>query len=445
MTRFLLTVLTVIFSINSSVAAEFESPTMNVSASDFLAANLLKGKYHTTDENVTIDGYIDNYTVDSEFGQFAVAGNLALKKLIRELDAIAELKSRTTTGTSTAAVVGAVSDTGKSLVQIATDPTGTAKGVSGGVSRFFKRTSRSAKNLANKTSDSSSENDEISGDDETSEETEKESNAETDDPEVSQQIAEGFLGVGKAQRELAMELEVDPYTRNEVLQEELHRVASISGTVGKVTKLLMPMPTFLSAAKNVSNLVWNLSPMDLLIHNEEKLKALGYTKKEVNAFFSNQVYTPTQQTVLVATLEALDKVEGRELFLGVATSTESPTEAGSIIQSALFTQLYHENIMALTKLLRVPEGMLPLAVTENDTAILFAPLDYIMWTEEAAEAIARFDILIGDTVAVKEKQLWVQGRVSTIAASRLKEAGWVVSTGGFKKLETMIDNQETSG
>ena len=211
MTRFLLTVLTVIFSINSSVAAEFESPTMNVSASDFLAANLLKGKYHTTDENVTIDGYIDNYTVDSEFGQFAVAGDLALKKLIRELDAIAELKSRTTTGTSTTAVVGAVSDTGQSLVQIATDPTGTAKGVSGGVSRFFKRTSRSAKNLANKTSDSSSGDDEISGDDEvsgddaTSEEKEKESNAETDDPEVSQQIAESFLGVGKAQRELAME------------------------------------------------------------------------------------------------------------------------------------------------------------------------------------------------------------------------------------------------
>ena len=146
--RFLLIALTVILSVNSGTAAEFEPSTMEVPASDFLAADLLKGKHHTVNENVIVDGYINHYTVDSEFGQFAVDGDLELKKLVRELDAIAELKSRTTTDTSTDAVVGVVSDTGKSLAHIATDPTGTARGVSVGVSRFFKRSSRSAKSLA---------------------------------------------------------------------------------------------------------------------------------------------------------------------------------------------------------------------------------------------------------------------------------------------------------
>jgi len=438
MTRFLLTALTVILSVNSVTAAEFEPSTMAVPASDFLAADLLKGKHYTVNENVIVDGYINHYTVDSEFGQFAVDGDLELKKLVRELDAIAELKSRTTTDTSTDAVVGVVSDTGKSLAHIATDPAGTAKGVSVGVSRFFKRTSRSAKNLANQTSDS------LSWDDETNKETEEKSNAETDDLEVSRQIADSFLGVDKAQRELAMELGVDPYTRNEILQAELHRVASISGAAGKATRILLPIPTFVTVATNVSDLVWNLSPMDLLIQNEEKLKALGYTKKEAQSFFSNRLFTPTQQTALVTTLESLDKVKGRELYLSMATSAETRTEGKYIIQSALFTQLYHDNIGALTKLLRVPEGMLPVAVTENDTALLFAPSDYFIWTEEIAEATARFDRLINDLGFTKEKQLWTEGEVSTMALSQLKAAGWSVSPGAFKKLKTMIENQEPS-
>ena len=47
------------------------------------------------------------------------------------------------------------------------------------------------------------------------------------------------MGIGKAHRELAREMKVDPYSDNVILQAELNRVAQISGSVGKITNILI--------------------------------------------------------------------------------------------------------------------------------------------------------------------------------------------------------------
>jgi hypothetical protein len=355
-----------------------------------------------------------------------------LKKLLHELDAIAELRKRSATDAGTDAVAGVVTDTGDSLIRIAADPAGTAQGIGGGVSRFFKRTKRSAENLADTASDT------VKDDEKDKEQADEES--DIDEAEVAQQVAESYLGVGEAQRELARELGVDPYSRNEVLQDELHRVAQISGTVGKVTKMLLPMPAMVSAAQNVSNLVWSLSPTDLLIQNEETMQGLGYRKKEIKTFFSNRAFTPTQQTAFVAALESLDEVNGRELFLDMAGEAQTCTEGEFVIQSILFYQLYHENHQPLEALARTPDGVLPLAITAND-ALLFAPLDYMTWTEEIATGTARVNSLLVELGITAGKQLWVEGRISPVAETHLNEAGWADSTGGFKKLKAMIGGQ----
>lgn len=426
MNRFLTAVITVALITSTATASEFEQSSREVLASDTLETSSLKGRYHQVDEKVTVSGYMNHFTVNSNFGQFLVVGNLGLKRLLHELDAIAELKRRSATDAGTDAVTGVVSDTGDSLARLAADPAGTAQGITGGVSRFFKRTKRSAKSLADQTSDT------ISGDDESAH--------KVDGSEVAQQVAESYLGVGKAQRKLAQELGVDPYTRNKVLQDELHRVASISGTVGKVTKMLLPMPAFVSAATNVSNLVWSLSPTDLAIQNEETLKKLGYKNKQVKTFFSNKVFTPTQQTALVAALRSLNKVEGREFLLAMASSAETVTEGEFVVQTALFYQLYHDKFQALSRLAHTPNGTLPMAITMNE-ALFFAPLDYLMWTDDVAAGTARADELAKEIGITGVRRLWVEGRMSPTAKTRLNADGWAESTNGFKKLQAMIDNR----
>ena len=93
--------------------------------------------------------------------------------------------------------------------------------------------------------------------------------------DMTSQLTSSYLGIGKAQRKIASELKVDPYSDNPVLQAELARVAQVSGTVGKVTNILIPIPSVVGTASSVSNMVWNLSPTDLLIQNQETSEGAG--------------------------------------------------------------------------------------------------------------------------------------------------------------------------
>lgn len=122
-----------------------------------LEPGLLEGEHYTIAESVTVDGYMNHYTVDSEFGSYRVVGDRALKKLLHEIDAIAELRKMTSLSTGTDAAVDALADTGKSVANLATHPVESAKGMSTGVSRFFKRTTRTAMNVGSEVTDQVSE------------------------------------------------------------------------------------------------------------------------------------------------------------------------------------------------------------------------------------------------------------------------------------------------
>ena len=435
MTRILIAVISTFFAISSVHANEFEPSTMTVPTTSILDAAMLKGEHYTIAETVEVNGYMNHYTVDSEFGQFTAVGNRALKKLLHEIDAIAELRNTTSTSASTDAAIGVVTDTGKSAVNLAMNPVDSVKGMSAGASRFFKRTTRTAKNVGSEVADAAG--DAVSDDDE---EDETAGDDEADDEGLTTQLASSFMGIGKAHRKLARELKVDPYSNNAVLQEDLNRVAQVSGSVSKISKILMPIPSVVGTAADVSELVWNLSPVDLLIQNEEKLEAMGYSEELIKTFFSNPVFSPTEQTILVAALGAMDKVKGRDVLLGIANSAETEIEGEFLVRSILFVQLYHENVEPVAKLISVPNGLVPVAITQSGDGLIVAPLDHLLWTEEIATATQKLRKLIDASGAIDENLLWVEGQVSDMALARLNTNGWVESTDGFDKVEAMIKN-----
>lgn len=416
-------------------ATDFEPATMTIPASSILEAGLLKGGHYTIAESVLVDGYMNNYTVDSEFGQFIAVGNRALKKLLHEINVIAELKKITSFSAGTDAAVDVVTDTGKSVVNLVVNPVDSVKGMSAGVSRFFKRSSRTVVKVSSEVSDTVSES--VSGDDENEADRGSE---EEDGPDLSTQLTSSFLGIGKAQRKLAKEFKVDPYSDNAILQAELNRVAEIAGTVGKISKILIPIPSIVGTAASVGDMVWNLSATDLLIQNEEKLQALGYTDEVIKAFFSSKAFSPTMQTALVLVLEALDKVKGREVLLSIANSSESKTESEFMIRSAMLLRSYHQTVEPLIELMSVPNGLLPVAITESANGLMFVPLDQLLWSEEIATAMAGLATLIDEHGATNESLIWVGGRVSDMALARLSATGWVESTAQLQALETMTQN-----
>jgi hypothetical protein len=251
-------------------------------------------------------------------------------------------------------------------------------------------------------------------------------------------LTSSYLGINKAQRKIAGDLEVDPYSDNQVLQAELARVAKVSGSVGKITNILIPIPSVVGIAANVSDIVWTLSPTDLLIQNQETLEALGYSKELIQQFFSNKVYSPTEQTAFVAAVKSLDGVKGREVLLESAVIVVSKIEGEFTVRAALFAHLFHEQVDPFTELLKSPIGSVPVAITRSGNGLMFAPLDMLSWTEDVESTITEVAQLMDEHGGSNKHLLWVEGDVSDLALASLKSAGWVESSGAFDKLHSIM-------
>ena len=405
--------------VSLAAAGDYEPETMSMTAASLLPAEMLKGAHYSIADHVQVSGYMNYFMVNSDYGPFAVTGNRNLKRLLREIDAIAQLKAMTSAGVGTDAVVGVVTDTGKSVGALVTNPVGSVKNMGAGVSRFFKRTAKTTKDVGQQVSQKNSAAAEEQGDVNTDVQDADEQ------PGVSTSVANAFLGIGKAHRKIAEQLQVDPYSDNVVLQAELNRVAQISGTVGKLSKILMPIPSIVSTASSVSNLVWSLSPTDLLIQNQETLKKLGYDKKLIEQFFSNKFYTPTEQTILVAAAKSLDSVKGREILLRSASVIESTIEGDFMVWSVVFAQSYHERVRPIREFLDPTTGLLPIAITESGTGMVFAPLDQLLWTEGVDKALRDMAKAMDEHGGGKEHAVWVEGEISPLALERLSSSGWL--------------------
>ena len=327
---------------NPAFAAEFESDTLTVPTSSLLSADLSQGNNYTIDDTVTVRGYMNHYEVRSDYGDLTVIGDRALRKSIGEIIAIAQLKEMDSRSVGSGAAIGAVSDTADSVVALAMDPVGTVNNLSAGVSRFFKRASKMASDVSAQAREEAT--DAVNGDDDA--EGAEESG---DEPDVTTQLASAYLGIGKAQLEIAKELNVDPYSYNEVLQAELSRVAQVSGSVDKVTKLLIPLPSVIGTAASVSDLVWTLSPTDLLILNQEKLTAMGFDPMLIERFFASDIYSPTNQTVMVASIESMDQAANREILLETALTAENRIEGEYFLRTAEFYAGYDQKIARITQ------------------------------------------------------------------------------------------------
>lgn len=414
----------------TALAGDYDPETMTVKAASLLPAEMLKGKHYSIADDVLVSGYMNYYTVNSDYGEFTAVGDRNLKILLHEIDAIAELKGMTSAGVGTDAVVGVVTDTGKSVGALVTNPVGTVQNMGAGVSRFFKRTAKTTKDVGQQVSqkDSDEDQDEDSGEDADEKDGEEQ-------PGVTTTVANAFLGVGKAHRKIAQELSVDPYSGNPVLQAELDRVAQISGTVGRLSKILMPIPSVVSAASSVSKMVWSLSPTDLLIQNQETLKKLGYDKKLIEKFFSNKVYSPTEQTILVVSIKALDKVKGREMLLQNASKVVSKIEVYYMVWLASFAQSYHENVSPIAEFVPSANGFVPIAITKSGAGMVFAPLDHLLWTEDVEAALTDMARLMDEHGGGREHALWVEGEFSPLALERLSASSWVETSKAFDKLK----------
>jgi hypothetical protein len=380
--------------------ASFEElPDLN--ASDILKPEVVKGPHHTVREPVSTYSGANQFMIDSEFGVFEADGNEMLLRRINEINAIARLKEISRTDQYKAALVKSAKAPVAAAKRIASDPMGTLESAPKGIMKFMSRTGESVKGIGKK--------------------------SDLDKYEGSK--LEQISGFSNTKRKIAIDLGVDPYSSNTVLQHELNEIAK-AAFAGGATFSIATLPlggaagaglTVTGVSSSMNELLVEKSPEDLKAYNRQSLIAMGASVSEADRLLGNPAYTPTQQTAFVLNMKSLDGVANRKAFIRLA-GRNSSAEADAIfcVQTAAMLGKLHREI-PLARIETI--GDFPIAVAKDGTGVVALQWDYAAWTSGAANFIQAVQNFAGEAARNKKIVVALSGQTSERLRHELESRG----------------------
>jgi len=371
------------------------------------------------DRKVINDGYMNHYTIRSDFGIFEAPSTAMARKRIGEIDGIAQLKELS----GTQAFAGALADSGRrtadSAARVVADPVGTARGVPAGAGRMLRRTANTAGRVVNSAGETLSQRGQEGG-------------GSGDSAARAVEVGMELAGINRAKRGLAKRVGVDPYSRNPVLQQELERLAPAALGGGFAASLATAGIPLAGQLTTVSSMVWDSSPGDLEVAGRESLAKMGVSEGEINAFYRAPHMTVTSRVAVVTVLEGMEGVAGRPKAVRLASQLRSVEEVGFFVASLFILQGYHETRGPLEMILAGP--VMPWGAKADGTLVLAFAFDHLAWTEDIATATKRIAGEVDGSSALKGAELWSSGSFSARARKELESLGWTVHEKAAGKL-----------
>jgi hypothetical protein len=390
----------------AATAASWEVPK-TFEAGQVLTPELETGEHHRVGHEVPVENYYYAFTLHTDFGDLKPVGLDLLHKRIEETRALEALNEVSKSGVFLKAAGRSFESMGTGVVRVVVDPVGTVTGLGSGLKRFGDNLGRKSKRAVQA----------ATGDDEDDE------NEESTGEKVGS-VANSALGVNKSARIWARKLEVDPYSRNPVLQKALLEIAKIDAAGGIAAKVAVPIPAVVSTTSSVGALVWGKDPEALRKANESGLEALGVSEEVATRFFKNQAFTLTDQTRFVSALAAV-KAEGLADYVDAARHAESPRDALFFVESAEMLKRQHGD-SPVTRVLEDSGAMIALS---EGRGVALLPLDYVAWTEEVAQVLAEAAERAKGELGAKGLEMQITGAVSARAREELQALGWAVKEG----------------
>jgi hypothetical protein len=334
---------------------------------------------------------MNRYTVASDYGPFVAPSDAGLRRLIREIAAIAQLKTTQGTDAFGKAAVEAGKSSFRSAKNLIDDPAGTLSAVPEGISSIFDRAN---------------------------EQLHRGGHSQYEDDSTKQ-----VLAVSGFKREYAAKLGVDVYSSNEVLQKELNRLAWASaagnmvlGGLSMVTgAVALKVASDMRILEQARNIIESTPPSELSKRNRGSLRQMQVPDAIANGFLQNRWLSPRHQTIIVTSIISLGSVPGRAQFISYAASADTEDAA------LLFQQMAEliANYSALVEPIRDISIILnlPIATTIKSSSVLLLPIDRLLWTERTArlaQGLAKFRPGVG---------IWLTGDSSSHAETGLRELG----------------------
>jgi hypothetical protein len=388
-----------LFLITDVAANDYETPK-NRKAEEILPAGMLSGPHYRIREKVVSFGYMHHYAVDSDYGFFEVTGDMALRKLLKEIRAIAALKRVT----ESEAFIKSVGESAKKPLYFGKDlinePVETITGVPKGVFKLFGNISTSL--------------------------------TKTHDPSEDARH-EQMLLVSSFKRQYAYRLGVDVYSSNQVLQKELNKVGwaaaigslSLSAVTAGAGSTTVSGISKLRLTKSINEVLREEPPARLRLINEGRLVNMGVSENLTENFLDHPHFTPRHDTIIVECLRYLRTARGRSTFVEFALQADDEESANFFQYMAEIMIGYHEKVSPITEI-RVIDGVL-LAKAKNESVLIPFPLDYGIWTKEVDRITKNFTARYKASGLKGRLELWVPGRLTLSARKNLEGRGMVVA------------------
>src|SRR5882724_1023549 len=166
-------------------------------ATEILKPELLKGPHFVVRDPVPTGSGMNQFTIDSDFGVFEADGNEMLLQRLKEIDAIARLQEVSRTDEFKKSLVAAAKSPLNSAKNIARDPAQAISNVPKGVMKFLGRAKQTVENVGKGGNDTMGDGSRM----------------------------KDVIGYADKKRKIALQMAIDPYSTNTVLQKALGDVA----------------------------------------------------------------------------------------------------------------------------------------------------------------------------------------------------------------------------
>ena len=241
---------------------------------------------------------------------------------------------------------------------------------------------------------------------------------------------------GAHKRNIAYQLNLDPYSTNPRVQEFLNTVARArsSGhfTAGMVTVRVPPSRLVTVADgkidQQVKNAVKGLSPRELDQGIEQQLIQMGVDRESLSTFLKHPNYSPKHKTAITAYLDHLRGVRNRAALIRAALVAQGEADALSFEMLARMLAHYHYSVGEIAELDLLAE--LPIAITRNGNATVIMPVDYIYWDARSDQIFAALGAHL-ESAGYADATLVIAGTLS-----EKSRAG--IDAHGFKTLEQFL-------
>ncbi len=383
-------------------------------ASKILPPEMLQSDLHRVRESCPTDGFMIHFTVDSDFGQIDCLGVSELEERLNELRAIKVLVETSKTDLFAEGLKKSVEAPIDAVKNIADDPGGAVKKAPATVGHFFKKVGSSISHGAEKVQDKWENRDPDQETDEMLTETGK----------GLGRSAKSIAGFDKAKLDCARKLSVDPYTDNQLLQDEIEKVTWAFFAGGLPLRLGTAAVSggasmALTATKTVGlpDDIYDITPGELLLRDREAMTAMGANNQLIEQVFLNTNFSVAKRHGLVEALAALPAGPAQIKMLKVAASCTSREQAGFFYQSVVRLAKRHltKPFVSLTSVGRLPAGK------EADGSVeIQAPADYISMTPRLLEFLQLANATPQSYRAV------ITGRLSPAAKVGFEAFSWQV-------------------